>query len=187
MDVAAWRRELRTRLIDRRMQLDLQEHQAANRKVEKFLEQTLRNIGPKTVSCYWPFKGEVDIRALMERLRSDGWQTALPVVSGRGKPLSFRHWTSSSKMELSVHDIPIPSTGELVRPDVVITPLVGFDEKNYRLGYGAGYFDITLSSMDPPPVKIGIGLELCRVPTIHPSPMDVPMDVIITEAGIQRI
>jgi 5-formyltetrahydrofolate cyclo-ligase len=64
-------------------------------------------------------------------------------------------------------------------------PLVGFDSLNYRLGYGAGYFDITLASMNPPPRSIGIGFELCRLETIHPLPTDIPVDVVITEAGIQ--
>jgi 5-formyltetrahydrofolate cyclo-ligase len=75
---------------------------------------------------------------------------------------------------------------ELVQPTVVIMPLVGFDAMNYRLGYGAGYFDITLASLQPMPRTIGIGLELARLDTIHPLPTDVPVDFVITEAGIHK-
>jgi 5-formyltetrahydrofolate cyclo-ligase len=68
----------------------------------------------------------------------------------------------------------------------VITPLVAFDNANYRLGYGAGYFDITLAALRPRPHSIGVGFELCRVETIFPLPTDVPMDLVVTEGGIQR-
>jgi 5-formyltetrahydrofolate cyclo-ligase len=187
MDVAVWRRQLRTRLIEQRMQLGAKGHAAASETIGRLLDETLRRLGPKTVSSYWPFKAEVDLRDLMHRLRQDGWRTALPVVAGRGLPLVFRDWTAESEMEPGVHQIPIPRTGKAVLPDIVITPLVGFDERNYRLGYGAGYFDITLAAMKPPPLAIGIGFELGRLPPIHPAPTDIPMDVVITEAGIQEV
>ena len=89
-------------------------------------------------------------------------------------------------MDVQSFGIPVPRVREVVQPSVVIMPLVGFDPLNYRLGYGAGYFDITLASMEPMPRSIGIGFELSRLDTIHPLPTDVPVDLVITEAGIQR-
>ena len=64
-------------------------------------------------------------------------------------------------------------------------PLVAFDAENYRLGYGAGYFDITLVRLDPRPLAIGVGFEFTRLKTIHPLPTDIPLNLVITEAGIQ--
>jgi 5-formyltetrahydrofolate cyclo-ligase len=63
-------------------------------------------------------------------------------------------------------------------------PLVGFDGDGFRLGYGGGYYDRTLAAMDPKPLTIGIGFELGRLDTIHPQPHDVPMDALVTEAGV---
>ena len=64
---------------------------------------------------------------------------------------------------------------------------MGFDSKGYRLGYGGGYFDRTLAVMQPQPLKIGVAFELSRIPTIRPQPHDVPMDLIVTEAGIHCV
>jgi 5,10-methenyltetrahydrofolate synthetase len=70
-----------------------------------------------------------------------------------------------------------------VQPDIVIAPLVGFDRKGYRLGYGGGYFDRTLAALQPRPCAVGVGLEMMRLETIHPQPHDIPMALIVTENG----
>jgi 5-formyltetrahydrofolate cyclo-ligase len=62
---------------------------------------------------------------------------------------------------------------------------VGFDAANFRLGYGGGFFDRTLASLSPRPYAIGIGYELGRLATLRPLPHDLPMDAIVTEAGVQ--
>jgi 5,10-methenyltetrahydrofolate synthetase len=184
MDLAAWRRETRARLIDARQKIPAAQHQDASLQIEGFLDQVLHPFPPQVVSAYWPFKGEVDLRALLERLELRGWTPALPSVVGRGKPLEFLRWVSGAEMDIQSFGIPVPRAREVVRPTVVIMPLVGFDSLNYRLGYGAGYFDITLASMHPQPFAIGIGFELSRLDTIHPLPTDIPVDVVITEVGI---
>jgi 5-formyltetrahydrofolate cyclo-ligase len=71
-----------------------------------------------------------------------------------------------------------------VQPKALLIPLVGFDAAGYRLGYGAGYYDRTIATFDAPPLKIGVGFELSRLPTIQPQDHDIPMDVIVTEAGV---
>jgi 5,10-methenyltetrahydrofolate synthetase len=64
---------------------------------------------------------------------------------------------------------------------------VGFDEKGYRLGYGGGYFDRTLAALSPQPLKIAVARGMSRIDTIHPQPYDIPMDFIVTEAGVDRV
>ena len=186
MDLAAWRRETRARLIEARQQIPAGEHQTRSLAVEAYLEEVLHPLPPQIVSAYWPFKGEVDLRALLERLEVRGWTPALPSVVRRGQPLEFLRWVSGAEMDVQSFGIPVPRVREVVQPSVIIMPLVGFDSLNYRLGYGAGYFDITLASMDPLPRSIGIGFELSRLETIHPLPTDIPVDLVITEAGIQK-
>ena len=186
MNVAAWRKETRPRFIEQRLRIPPEEHRQASLTVESFLEQILGSLPPQAISAYWPFKAEVDLRGLMERLRGKGWVTALPSVVGPRTPLEFLRWTSGAEMDFGVYGIPVPRTHEPVRPDIVITPLVAFDAQNYRLGYGAGYFDITLAGMQPRPRSIGVGFELCRLETIYPLHTDVPMDMVVTESGIQR-
>lgn len=176
---------MRTRLIDARLGILPEEHRSASLAIEGFLEDALRDFHSKILSAFWPFKGEVDLRPFMERLQVKGWITALPRVLGRGKPLEFLRWTPDAEMDLGVHGIPVPKVREVVQPDVMVIPLVGFDAHNYRLGYGGGYFDITLASRRPRPHTIGLGFEIGRLETIYPYPTDVPLDLIVTEAGPQ--
>jgi 5-formyltetrahydrofolate cyclo-ligase len=186
MDVAAWRRETRVRLIALRQQIPAEEHRQASLKIEQFLEETLSVLPPQTLSAYWPFQAEVDLRGLIDRYRGRGWTASLPLVVRKRAPLQFLRWMADAEMEESVYGIPVPRIQIPVQPDVVIMPVVGFDAQNFRLGYGAGYFDITLAALKPRPRTIGIGFELSRLETIYPHINDIPLDLIITEAGIQK-
>jgi 5,10-methenyltetrahydrofolate synthetase len=83
-------------------------------------------------------------------------------------------------------NIPVPPPkASVVKPDVTLAPLVGWDDAGYRLGDGGGYFDRTLSTLSPRPATIGIGFQSSRLDSIFPQPHDIPLDVILTEAGVQ--
>lgn len=79
----------------------------------------------------------------------------------------------------------VPADGEAVTPDLVLAPVVGFDPDCYRLGYGGGYFDRTLATLSSYQA-IGIGYALQAIPTIRPQPHDIPMQLVVTEAGVTR-
>jgi 5,10-methenyltetrahydrofolate synthetase len=83
-----------------------------------------------------------------------------------------------------IWDIPVPADGERVRPEVLLIPLVGFDDRCYRLGYGVGYYDRTLATFPRQTLCVGIGYELSYLPTIYPQPHDIPMSMIVTEARV---
>ncbi len=65
--------------------------------------------------------------------------------------------------------------------------MIGFDEMGFRIGYGGGYFDRTLVAIAPRPLAIGVGFEILRLDSVHPQRHDIPMDFIVTEAGIYRV
>ena len=90
-------------------------------------------------------------------------------------------------MERGVWNIPVPAHGPDIVPDIVMSPLVGWDRGGYRLGYGGGYFDRTLAALTPRPLTIGIGLDAARIATIFPQPHDIAMQVIVTETGMARL
>ncbi len=90
-------------------------------------------------------------------------------------------------MEAGVFGTVHPAEGLAVEPDVLIVPVVGFDGGCYRLGYGGGYYDRTLSAPLYKPLTIGVGFEIGRLETIYPQPYDVALDFILTEnETIQR-
>jgi 5-formyltetrahydrofolate cyclo-ligase len=87
-------------------------------------------------------------------------------------------------MDVGVYDIPFPKARDILLPDLVLAPPVGFDAARYRLGYGGGYFDRTLAVLQPRPFAIGVGFELGRLTTVYPQPHDLAMDAIVTEVGV---
>ena len=83
--------------------------------------------------------------------------------------------------------IPTPQDSDVVIPKAAIVPLNGFDLQSYRLGYGGGYFDRTLAALEFRPLTLGVGFEIGRLSTIYPQAHDIPMDFIVTEAGIHAL
>jgi len=181
-DVRRWRKAERERLIAARLAVSADARAAMSTRIAEGLDALIGDIGGRMVSLYWPFRGEPDLRSWMGSINERGGRTALPVVIEKGQPLVFRAYRPGDRLEKGVWNIPIPAQGDPVLPDIVISPIVGIDPGNYRLGYGGGFYDRTLAAMPFKPLVIGVGYELQRIPTIYPQPHDIPMDRIVTEA-----
>ena len=178
-DIARWRKAERERLIQARLAIPADERTAMSTAIAEQLDAIVGDVSSRTVSLYWPFRGEPDLRPWMVSLVARGGTPALPLVVEKAHPLVFRAYRPGDRLEKGVWNIPIPAEGEPVIPDVVIAPIVGVDPRNYRLGYGGGFFDRTLASLPKKPLVIGVGYEMQRIPTIHPQPHDIPMDRIV--------
>ncbi len=137
------------------------------------------------VSAYWPIGSEFDPRPLMHRLHDDGHPIALPVVVARARPLVFRAWRSGDPLEpagLGTRE-PLAERPELT-PRVLIVPLLAFDRAGYRLGYGGGFYDRTLTELRRAGETLAVGVayaaqEVAEVP--HDGD-DQPLDWLVTEA-----
>ncbi|MBN9063002.1 MAG: 5-formyltetrahydrofolate cyclo-ligase [Rhizobiales bacterium 65-9] len=180
-DVARWRKAERERMIAARLAMSAEVRRRFTEEIARRLDALLGEIHGRTVSLYWPFRGEPDLRDWMETVWRRGGVCALPVVERKAAPLTFRSWRSGEPLEKGVWNIPFPANGRAVRPDVVIAPVVGFDRGCYRLGYGGGFFDRTLASLSPKPIAIGVGYGAQETPSIYPQNHDVPMRAILTE------
>ena len=142
-------------------------------------------LAPGTiVSGYSPLKSEISPMPLLRRCADDGAAIALPVVVGRGHPLTMRAWAFGAPLTSGVWGIrePPPAAPE-VFPDVLIVPLLAFDRRGHRIGYGAGYYDMTLAKLRAMKKVTAIGIsfatqEIDKVPT---TPRDAPLDFVLTE------
>lgn len=181
MDVKRWRKAERERLIAARLELSADLRATHAQEICAQIDDAVGDYSGKTVSIYWPFRGEPDLRGWAQSVIDKGGRMALPVVIEKAAPLIFREWTPGDALEKGVWNIPIPVADKRVVPDIVISPVVGFDGENYRLGYGGGFYDRTLASLPRKPMVIGIGYALQRIATIYPQPHDIAMDVIVTE------
>lgn len=191
-DVARWRRAERARLRAERQALSVEARGAARDTLAHHLRNLLAayfsSLRDRVFSGYWPINGEPDLRPLMADLHASGVRIALPVVEVKHTPLIFRRWTPETRMVRGDWNIPVPPrNAEIVKPDLALAPLVGWDRSGYRLGYGGGYFDRTLAHLCPSPFAIGIGLKAAQLATIYPQPHDIRLDAIVTEEGVQFI
>ena len=185
-DLAAWRKAQRARLLELRQAIPLPAQRAADERIAQLLLDGFPLLGSMKVGFYWPFKGEVDPRVMVHRLRTQGARSALPTVVTKAAPLVFREWRPDTETVPGVFGLPVPVGTDVVIPDAVLVPPVGFDARGYRLGYGGGYFDRTLAALSPRPLAIGLARAMSRIETIHPQPYDIPMDFILTEDGIHE-
>jgi len=183
-EIRRWRRARRDELIRTREALPQRERQGLQAQILAHLETRFSELRRELIGFYWPIRGEIGLHQLIRRLVEQGAEAALPAVVEKGGPLEFRAWRPGDRLERGFWNIPVPAERKVVRPTVLLVPLVGFDEEGYRLGYGGGYYDRTLAALTPRPRAIGVGFELGRLETIHPQPHDIPMDAIVTEAGV---
>jgi 5,10-methenyltetrahydrofolate synthetase len=193
-DIGQWRKQQRAALLARRENVSEALRSQWNTRVTRRLLDGFPLLARMVVGIYWPFRGEFDPRYAMKALRDRGARAALPIVVTKAAPLQFREWWPGAPMARGVFDLPVPDGTAIVQPQALLIPPIGFDAQGYRLGYGGGYFDRTLACLTPQPLKIGVGFELSRIPTIHPQHHDVPMDFIVTDVihhvagnGLQRI
>jgi len=134
------------------------------------------------MGVYWPLAGEPDLRAAYAELAKAGVQLCLPVVMERDAPLSFVEWTPGEPMIPDEMGVQVPADLRFVaRPPALLIPCLGFNDENYRLGYGGGYYDRTLAPA-PRPHTLGIAYSNQQAVFSH-GPYDVPLDVIVTEAS----
>lgn len=186
-DLTQWRKIQRAELLNRRQSAPIADRQRWNDTVTTLLQQGFPILKDMVIGFCWPYKAEFDARFAIRFFRDLGARAALPAVVEKNAPLQFREWRPEVPMTPGVFDLPVPENTEVLIPDALLIPPVGFGEQGDRLGYGGGYFDRTLAALDPSPLKIAVGFEISRIPTTYPQPYDILMDFVITEIGIHLV
>jgi 5-formyltetrahydrofolate cyclo-ligase len=184
--ILSWRKAQRNHLIAERLAINGVDRRRHAVQIAIHLTKFVDSLPGRSVSFYWPFRGEPDLRPFMQTLWDRGERCALPVVVEKNAPLVFRLWQPGCKLVPGIWNIPVPADSVEIEPDIVIAPVVGFDSACYRLGYGGGFFDRTLAILSTCPVAIGVGYAQAALASIYPLPHDIPMDVVVTEHGLTR-
>ena len=131
------------------------------------------------VAGFWPLAGEIDIRPLLEALHESGHPLCLPRTPRRGQPLSFHRWQPGDALRAERYGTMTPD-GPAVTPSLLLVPLLAFDRRGHRLGYGGGYYDRTLATL-PDAQTIGCAFAAQEVPAVPTGPTDIPLGAIATE------
>jgi 5,10-methenyltetrahydrofolate synthetase len=153
-----------------------------------------------SIGAYWPIKGEFDPlpalyrwseaaenpeapTASAERIASMR-RIGLPVADGLTQSLRFRVWYPGCPMEPDAYGIPKPKDTEEFVPQMLLVPCLGYGPAGVRLGYGGGFFERTLRTIEPHPVTVGLCFSSGFVPLLLPSPSEITLDAILTEDGV---
>jgi len=142
-------------------------------------------VTPGTVvSGFSPLKSEISPLPLLRRLADAGASLALPVVIGRGQPLVMRAWSFGAPLVSGVWGIrEPPADAPELFPDILIVPLLAFDRRGHRIGYGAGYYDMTIARLRAmkPVAAIGIAFGSQEIAAVPATPRDARLDLVLTE------
>ena len=147
----------------------------------------LRMVPGLVVSGFCATRSEIDPLPLMRVLADGGARLALPVVLGRAKPLSFRAYTVGEALKPGVWGIGEPfAEAPDVTPDILLVPLVAFDRRGQRIGYGAGYYDLTLTKLreSHPIIAIGVAFAIQEIPAVPATVRDARLDLVLTEREV---
>ena len=139
------------------------------------------------IAAYWPFRTEIDPRPLMLALHARGYRVVLPVVVRKAAPLKFRLWGPGATLVKAGLGGPAPDVGAPeLEPDLLLVPMLAFDDTGFRLGYGGGFYDRTLERLRglKPVRAVGAAYEAQRVPAVPRDVTDQRLDAILTEAGL---
>jgi 5-formyltetrahydrofolate cyclo-ligase len=139
------------------------------------------------VSGFSPLKTEINPIPLMRKLADSGAQLALPVVAGKGKPLIMRAWRFGEPLASGVWGIREPKADAAeVAPDILLVPLLAFDRDGHRIGYGAGYYDMTIGKLRgiKPVIAVGIAFAAQEIASVPVTPRDARLDLVLTEREI---
>lgn len=153
-----------------------------------FLSEVLAGYRGVPLSGFLPIRTEISPLAAMEEAAAHG-PVAVPVIMGKAQPLQFSRWTPDCELRDGPFGAQVPVVDDFFEPEILIVPLVAFDRKGNRLGYGGGFYDRTLERLRRKRATLAIGFaygaqEAEELPL---EPTDQPLDMIVTEREIITI
>ena len=152
-------------------------------KFLKFLKK--KKLKSKIIGGYYPFSYELDILNILEALEKKNYIISLPKIAKNNK-MDFFQWSSKEPLIINKFGIPETTSNKKIYPNILLIPLVGFDDQLNRLGYGGGYYDRYLSKVEDNHeiMKIGVGFSFQKIKNLPINKHDKKLDCVITERKI---
>ena len=202
----------RKALIEQR--LNLPDRQQRSDLLQRVMRIWLVGRSDQIIGAYWPIKGEFDPLPALYRWQEDAIlnhdiqlntspapesrtqlatesiagrsprKIGLPVVDKIHKTLTFHAWYPGCPMEEDAYGIPKPKDTEVIVPTLLFVPCVGYGPGGYRLGYGGGFYDRTLATLQPRPVTVGLGFTHGWLPDMEPEAHDIALDALLNDNGV---
>ena len=206
--------KLSTRKILIEQRLHLADRQQRSDLLQRVMRIWLVGRTDEVIGAYWPIKGAFDPLPALYRWQEDAIlnhdivlntapalesraqlasesiagrsprKIGLPVVDKVHKTLTFHAWYPGCPMEEDAYGIPKPKDTEVIVPTLLFVPCVGYGPGGYRLGYGGGFYDRTLATLQPRPVTVGLGFTHGWLPDLEPEAHDIPLDALLNDNGV---
>lgn len=189
MDFTLLKRQMRLNAVRGRSEISADYAALGAEKLIPLVKE-LKITEGTAVSAYWPMKSEMDVRPLMRFLHETGCVVCLPVVTEKDEPMLFRRWTPDERLVVGMYGVEEPDEKcDPVVPDVLFLPLLAFDRRGGRLGYGGGFYDRTLKLLRKRGRRLiaGVGFAQQEVDSVPLEDTDETLDVILTEKEVIRI
>lgn len=187
MSVARDKQALRAEMRAQRSAIPAAEREAAAARIAEIAEERGAFRGRPLISGYLPLAAELSPLPLLTKAREAGCTLAVPVVKGRDMALAFVIWTPDIPLGWSPHGTQEPlEPGEEVRPDLLLVPLLAFDDAGERLGFGGGYFDRTIAALRAAGrvTVVGLAYAVQQIDAVPHESHDQRLDAVLTERGI---
>ena len=150
-----------------------------------FLKINTYNL--KCLGGYYPFNCEIDDLEILELLEKKKYQISLPIIK-KNNQMDFFKWSNNDPLKINKYGIPEPISSEIFYPDILLIPLVGFDNDLNRLGYGGGFYDRYIKKIEKnnKVIKIGLAFSYQKLESLPINQHDKKLDFIITEKEILK-
>ena len=145
----------------------------------------INKLDTKKIGGYYPSNYEIDDLEILDLLARQNYQISLPVVK-KNNQMNFYSWSKKDPLKINKFGIPEPISSEIVYPDILLVPLVGYDKNLNRLGYGGGFYDRYIEKIDKikKVTKIGLAFSYQKIKSVPIDQYDKKLDFIITEKEI---
>jgi len=170
--------KIRKKLFDKDLKIDLD-------KFISFLKKNRLNL--KNFGGYYPSNYEIDDLAILDLLEKKNFKVSLPIIK-KDNQMNFYRWSRSDPLRVNKFGIPEPVSSKIFYPDILLVPLVAYDNHLNRLGYGGGYYDRYIEKLEKTKkiIKIGLAFSFQKISSIPIDQYDKRLDFIITEKEILR-
>ena len=154
-------------------------------KFISFLKINSPNL--KNIGGYYPYNYEIDDLEILDLLEKKQFNISLPIIK-KNNQMNFFKWSNNDPLKVNKFGIPEPVSSKIFYPDILLVPLVGYDDNLYRLGYGGGFYDRYIEKIEKikKVIKIGLAFSFQKITSIPTSKYDKKLDFVITEKEILK-
>ena len=170
--------KIRKKKFDKNLKID-------SNKFISFLKINRLNL--KNIGGYYPSNYEIDDLDILDLLEKKNFKILLPVIK-KDNQMSFYSWSKNDPLIINKFGIPEPAQSKIFYPDILLVPLVAYDNRLNRLGYGGGYYDRYIEKLEKikKVTKIGLAFSFQKISSVPINQFDKKLDFIITEKEILK-